>query len=117
MNGGNVRSFEVTLGYMRSLGGFIQPRFSPRLRFIFSSLLLPAVDSAPIIGTPKAEKFCSSILVHGLTRISEDSSEIVFLLVENYNYDRSIWSSDRMGIFGKLQSLDWAMCLFIEASS
>lgn len=38
--------------------------------------------------------------MQGLTSISEDSSEISFLLVENYNYDHSIWSSDRMGIFG-----------------
>ena len=36
----------------------------------------------------------------GFTSISEDSSEISFLLVENYNYDHSLWSSDRMGIFG-----------------
>ena len=40
---------------------------------------------------------------HGLTSISEDSSEISFLLVENYNYDHSLWSSDRMGIFGTSQ--------------
>ena len=37
----------------------------------------------------------------GFTSISEDSSEISFLLVENYNYDHSLWSSDRMGIFGQ----------------
>ena len=36
----------------------------------------------------------------GFMSISEDSSEISFLLVENYNYDHSLWSSDRMGIFG-----------------
>ncbi len=35
----------------------------------------------------------------GFTHISEDSSEIAFLLVENYNYDRFSWSSDRLGIF------------------
>lgn len=35
-----------------------------------------------------------------MTSVSEDSSEISFLLVENYNYDHSLWSSDRMGIFG-----------------
>lgn len=33
------------------------------------------------------------------TLTSEDSSEVAFLLVENYNYDRSSWSSDRLGIF------------------
>ena len=38
--------------------------------------------------------------------ISEDSSEISFLLVENYNYDHSLWSSDRMGIFGSKSVLD-----------
>ena len=31
--------------------------------------------------------------------ISEDSSEIAFLLVENYTFDRSSWSSDRGVIF------------------
>lgn len=36
----------------------------------------------------------------GFTHISEDSSEIAFLLVENYNHDRFTWSSDRVGIFG-----------------
>lgn len=35
----------------------------------------------------------------GSTRSSEDSSELVFLLVENYNIDRSFWSSDRKVIF------------------
>ena len=35
----------------------------------------------------------------GFTSSSEDSSELWFLLVENYNYDRSCWSSDRLGIF------------------
>ena len=38
----------------------------------------------------------------GFTHISEDSSEIAFLLVENYNHDRFTWSSDRVGIFGPL---------------
>ncbi len=36
----------------------------------------------------------------GFMSISEDSSEISFLLVENYNYDHSSWSSDLMGFFG-----------------
>jgi hypothetical protein len=35
----------------------------------------------------------------GFTLTSEDSSEVAFLLVENYNYDCSSWSSDRLGIF------------------
>jgi hypothetical protein len=35
----------------------------------------------------------------GFKFTSEDSSEVTFLLVENYNYDRSSWSSDRLGIF------------------
>ena len=43
----------------------------------------------------------SSSKCKGFTSISEDSSEISFLLVENYNYDHSLWSSDRMGIFGQ----------------
>ena len=43
----------------------------------------------------------------GFTSISEDSSEISFLLVENYNYDHSIWSSDRMGIFGQYIALSF----------
>lgn len=40
----------------------------------------------------------------GFTRISEDSSEIAFLLVENYNYDHSCWPSGRLGIFGQKRS-------------
>ena len=51
----------------------------------------------------------------GLTSISEDSSEISFLLVENYNYDHSLWSSDRMGIFGPksvLERLSFHCCTF-----
>ena len=54
--------------------------------------------------------------MHGHTHTSEDSSEVAFLLVENYNYDRSMWSSDRMGIFGHFnltQSLPTATFLFI----
>ena len=44
-----------------------------------------------------------------LTR--EDSSEVAFLLVENYNYDRSSWSSDRLGIFVShlLLSVDFSL--------
>ena len=42
----------------------------------------------------------------GLTSVSEDSSETSFLLVENYNYDHSLWSSDRMGIFGPKSVLE-----------
>jgi hypothetical protein len=36
----------------------------------------------------------------GFTHISEDSSEIAFLLVENYNHDRSKCASVCLGIFG-----------------
>lgn len=36
----------------------------------------------------------------GFTRISEDSSEIAFLLVENYTKTAHSVSSDRNGIFG-----------------
>ena len=32
----------------------------------------------------------------GFVDISEGSSEISFLLVENYNYDHFLWSSDRI---------------------
>lgn len=35
----------------------------------------------------------------GFTLTSEDSSEVAFLLVENYNYDCSSWPSGRLGIF------------------
>ena len=38
----------------------------------------------------------------GFTRISEDSSEIVFLLVENYQLTAPFGAS-RMGIFGTQQ--------------
>ena len=48
----------------------------------------------------------------GFTSISEDSSEISFLLVENYNYDRSLWSSDRMGIFGQI--IDLSLARFVS---
>ena len=41
----------------------------------------------------------------GSTRISEDSSEIAFLLVENYKTDRSNWYSYRFGIFGPSRAL------------
>lgn len=37
----------------------------------------------------------------GFTRISEDSSEIAFLLVENYTMTAYSASSDRNGIFGQ----------------
>lgn len=37
----------------------------------------------------------------GFTRVSEETSETVFLLVENYLVDRFSWSSDRLGIFEK----------------
>ena len=36
----------------------------------------------------------------GFTHISEDSSEIAFLLVENYNHDHSRLASAGLGIFG-----------------
>ena len=58
----------------------------------------------------------SSSKCKGFTSISEDSSEISFLLVENYNYDHSLWSSDRMGIFGQrvdLSFFDRTLHLFI----
>ena len=50
----------------------------------------------------------------GFTSISEDSSDISFLLVENYNYDHSLWSSDRMGIFEP--KLLWPMTHLFIAS-
>ena len=53
----------------------------------------------------------------GHTRISEDSSEIAFLLVENYNYDRSLWSSDRMGIFGNYALSCYAEPTFHQRAS
>jgi hypothetical protein len=39
-----------------------------------------------------APNFCSLSQCTGFKFISEDPSEITFLLVENYNYDRSSWS-------------------------
>ena len=48
----------------------------------------------------------------GFTHISEDSSEIAFLLVENYNHDRFTWSSDRVGIFGPVLI---SICLFVDS--
>ena len=54
------------------------------------------------------------IQVLGLTLTSEDSSEVAFLLVENYNYDCSCWSSDRQGIFDPFcKFYDW---LFVDRS-
>lgn len=43
----------------------------------------------------------------GFTRISEDSSEIAFLLVENYTMTAYSASSDRNGIFGQFHSFDF----------
>lgn len=40
----------------------------------------------------------------GFTHISEDSSEIAFLLVENYNHDHSRCASACLGIFGNKPS-------------
>jgi hypothetical protein len=39
-----------------------------------------------------APNSCSLSQCTGFKFISEDPSEITFLLVENYNYDRSSWS-------------------------
>jgi hypothetical protein len=47
--------------------------------------------------------------------VSEDSSETPFLLVENYNYDRFRWSSDRRGIFDNFSLLFIAACALCEA--
>jgi len=51
------------------------------------------------LATPKLLSFSPPSKCSGFTLTSEDSSEVAFLLVENYNYDRSSWSSDRLGIF------------------
>ena len=71
------------------------PFFSPHLsvRTLLEWLLLPHHFDP--------RKLLTCVAGMGFTSISEDSSEISFLLVENYNYDHSLWSSDRMGIFGK----------------
>lgn len=45
--------------------------------------------------------FSSPSWCTGFTRVSEETSETVFLLVENYLVDRFSWSSDRLGIFEK----------------
>jgi hypothetical protein len=52
----------------------------------------------------------------GIIRGREDSSEPGFLLVANYNYWRSWWSSDRQGIFGQSRFVGYFF-LFIEISS
>ena len=49
----------------------------------------------------------------GITHISEDSSEIAFLLVENYQLTASVGPRDRQGIFGT----STAHVLFITASA
>jgi hypothetical protein len=41
----------------------------------------------------------TAVRCSGFTLTSEDSSEVAFLLVENYNYDCSNWPSGRLGIF------------------
>jgi len=53
----------------------------------------------------------------GITYISEDSSEITFLLVENYNYDCSCWSSDRQGIFDRNMSFVTPLFIAVRALS
>ena len=49
------------------------------------------------------------------TLTSEDSSEVAFLLVENYNYDRSCWPSGRQGIFANFM-VQFVRCavLFVD---
>ena len=61
-----------------------------------SNVFIPVISHSPFLSLSKCK---------GFTSISEDSSEISFLLVENYNYDHSLWSSDRMGIFGQYIAL------------
>ncbi|PSN63564.1 hypothetical protein BS50DRAFT_590601 [Corynespora cassiicola Philippines] len=56
---------------------------------------------SPLASSP----FSSSSECSGFTLTSEDSSEVAFLLVENYNYDRSCWPSGRQGIFEPLPIL------------
>lgn len=41
--------------------------------------------------------------MHGSYESNEDPSELLFLLFENYAFDRSCWSHDRQGIFGNLK--------------
>jgi hypothetical protein len=48
----------------------------------------------------------------GFKFTSEDSSEVTFLLVENYNYDCSSWPSGRLGIFDTYCGLQ--LLLFID---
>jgi hypothetical protein len=43
----------------------------------------------------------------GFTHISEDSSEIAFLLVENYNHDHSRFVSGRPGNLWKHSSFEY----------
>ena len=49
---------------------------------------------------PPRVPLLSSSQCKGFTRISEDSSEIAFLLVENYTKTAHSVSSDRNGFFG-----------------
>ena len=61
--------------------------------------------------------FSSPSKCTGFTRISEDSSEIAFLLVENYIPDRSQSASAGWGIFGNPQSFLGLEIFFIFSSS
>ena len=53
----------------------------------------------------------------GFTHISEDSSEIAFLLVENYNHDRSCLASAGQGIFVPQNSKEKRIFLFFFIAS
>jgi hypothetical protein len=51
-------------------------------------------------GLPPATRLLSSLSwCSGITRIGEEKSEIVFLLVENYNYIDAFVGFGRRGIF------------------
>ncbi|KAJ5966826.1 hypothetical protein N7501_003074 [Penicillium viridicatum] len=55
---------------------------------------------------PAGETYGNSWECTGLTRISEEISEIVFLLVENYHLDRFKWASSPAWEFLKLHYLN-----------
>lgn len=50
----------------------------------------------------------------GFTRVSEDSSETVFLLVENYNHDRSFCVFRSEWNFWKKKSKIFILCSFLD---
>lgn len=63
--------------------------------------------------SPQCGLWSVTLTPRSFTLTSEDSSEVAFLLVENYNYDRSCWPSGRQGIFGAFLVITFS--LFVAA--